>query len=49
MVAEKLSQIAKFAARDIWLRNLHRETPRDRGYTYVCGAHFTPDCFEAST
>ena len=35
--------------KDIWLRNIHRENPRDRGYTYVCSAHFTPDCFEANT
>ena len=35
--------------KDIWLWNIHRENPRDRGYTYVCSAHFTPDCFEANT
>ena len=35
--------------KDIWLRNIRRENPRDRGYTYVCSAHFTPDCFEANT
>ena len=34
---------------DIWLRNLRRTNPRDRGHTYVCCAHFTPDCFEANT
>ena len=35
--------------KDVWLRNIRRENPRDRGYTYVCSAHFTPDCFEANT
>lgn len=28
------------------VRNLRRENPRERGNTYVCSAHFTPDCFE---
>ena len=35
--------------KDIWLRNIRQENPRDRGYTYVYSAHFTPDCFEANT
>ena len=35
--------------KDVWLRNIRRENPRDRGHTYVSSAHFTPDCFEAST
>ena len=32
--------------RSVWLRNLRREIPRERANTYVCGAHFTPDCFQ---
>jgi hypothetical protein len=35
--------------KDVWLRNLRRANLRDRGYTYVCSAHFTPDCFERNT
>ena len=32
--------------RSVWLRNLRRENPRERANTYVCSAHFAPDCFE---
>ena len=35
--------------RDIWVRNLRRENLRDRGYSYVYSAHFTPDCSGANT
>ena len=35
--------------KDIWLRNIRRENPRDRDHTNVCSAQFTPDCFEANT
>ena len=33
--------------RSVWLRNLHQENPRERANTYVCSAHFTPDCFDS--
>ena len=32
--------------RSVWLRNLRRENPREHANTYVCSAHFAPDCFE---
>lgn len=35
--------------KSVWLRNLRRDNPRERGNTYVCSAHFTPDCFEPAT
>ena len=34
--------------KSVWLRNIRRENPRQRVNTFVCSAHFTPDCFQPS-
>ena len=39
-------RLPKGSLRSVWQRNLRRQSPPSRGNTYVCSAHFTPDCFE---
>lgn len=35
--------------KNIWLRNVRRDNPRKIINSFVCSAHFTPDCFIPAT
>ena len=32
--------------REAWMARIHRVNPRNVDHSFVCLAHFTPDCFE---